>query len=112
MGLFGNLFGSGKTAQFNKTVDTIIRDDYGVEIDSTVNSKFPGIIKYRAMTDEVKYDNASPEAAALCVLIPYYGGIVKSDSPAVQAEACELIDKDQAEHANVFGDWKNRAREI
>ena len=81
------MFGFGARKKYNQQVDAILTKDFQIEIDQSKNSKFPGILKYLEMIDEVWDDKGSAEAAAVRVVIPYYGGLVKNGTNADRKDA-------------------------
>jgi hypothetical protein len=96
MGFFSALFGGGKDrSQYDRQVDTILTNDFQIQIDSVKNPRFPGILKYRQMVDEVWAGDGTPEASALRVALPYYGGLAKSDVLANRTDAAALLPRIQ-----------------
>jgi len=96
MGLFGSLFG-GKTrinrSEYNAKVSQIIKDDFGITPDSLVDPRFPGVLAYLELIDEIYYNDGSPEQAALRVMIPLFGGLRKSQLEKDRSDAVLLFEK-------------------
>ena len=82
MGLWGSLFGSSRMNrnEYNAKVSQIIVEDYGVTPDSRVEPRFPGVMAYLEQIDYAYHENASPEQAALRIMVMLFSGYKKSQS--------------------------------
>lgn len=96
MGFFSSLFGGSQKMdrrEYNAKVDQIIRNDFGIVPQSSVDSRFPGALAYLELIDAAYYDNGSPEQAALRVLIPFFSGLHKSGVEKDRSDANILFEK-------------------
>lgn len=85
------MFSFGARKKYNKEVDTILTNDFQIVTNHATNPRFPGVLKYLEIIDEVWCEKVkgSPEAAATRIAVSYYGGLVKNgtDSDRIDADA-------------------------
>ena len=89
------MFGFGGRKKFNNQVDTILNGSFQITTDQIANPRFPGILKYLEMIDDVWFAKGSPEAAALRVALPYAVGLMKSSENSNRKEAEVLLKRIQ-----------------
>lgn len=96
MGFFDSLFG-GKNRmdrdEYNDKVGQLIRDDFGFHPNSRVDPRFPGVLAYLELLDDVYYIDGPPEQAALRVMLPFFSGLRKSELGKDQSDANLLFEK-------------------
>lgn len=83
------MFGFGARKRYNAKVDTILTNDFQIVTDNSANPRFPGILKYLELIDDIYYAKESAELAASSLATQYYVGLIKngSDSDRKDAEA-------------------------
>ena len=89
------MFNFGAREKYNKEVDVILTNDFQIITNQATNPRFPGILKYLSIIDEVWWEklmgSPHPQAAATRVAVSYYGGLVKNGTDSDRTDADALL---------------------